>query len=71
MPFRLEAPRVLVPLMPKPPVPVVVERESAASSSSVAIPSVTRPETADVPGCRVFIRLSVILRWRRSALECG
>ena len=42
MPFRLEAPKVLMPLMPKPPVPVVVERESAASSSSVAIPSVTR-----------------------------
>jgi periplasmic protein TonB len=44
MPFRLEAPKVLVPLMPKPPVPVVVERESAASASSVAIPGVTRPE---------------------------
>ncbi|HWW96809.1 MAG TPA: energy transducer TonB [Edaphobacter sp.] len=42
MPFRLEAPKVVMPLMPKPPVPVVVERESAASSSSVAIPSVTR-----------------------------
>jgi protein TonB len=41
MPFRLEAPKVLMPLMPKPPVPVVVERESAASSSSVAIPSVS------------------------------
>ncbi len=44
MPFRLEAPKVVMPLMPKPPVPVVVERESAASSSSAAIPSVTRPE---------------------------
>jgi periplasmic protein TonB len=43
MPFRLEAPKVVMPLLPKPPVPVVVERESAASSSSVAIPSVTRP----------------------------
>jgi periplasmic protein TonB len=42
MPFRLEAPKVLMPLMPKTPVPVVVERESAASSSSVAIPSVTQ-----------------------------
>jgi periplasmic protein TonB len=42
MPFRLEAPKVLMPLMPKPPVPVVVERESAASSSSVTMPSVTR-----------------------------
>jgi protein TonB len=44
MPFRFEAPKVVMPLMPKPPVPVVVERESAASSSSVAIPSVTRAE---------------------------
>jgi protein TonB len=43
MPFRLEAPKVLMPLLPKPPVPVVVERESAAWSSSVAIPSVMRP----------------------------
>jgi protein TonB len=43
MPFRLESPKVVMPLMPKPPVPVVVERESAASSSSVAIPSETRP----------------------------
>jgi protein TonB len=42
MPFRLEAPKVVMPLMPKPPVPAVVERESAASSSTVAIPSVTR-----------------------------
>jgi protein TonB len=44
MPFRLEAPKVLMPLMPKPPVPVVEERQSTASSSSVAIPSVTRAE---------------------------
>jgi protein TonB len=43
MPFRLEAPKVVMPLMPKPPVPVVVERESTASSSSVAIPNTTRP----------------------------
>ena len=42
MPFRLEAPKLVMPLMPKPPVPVVIERESAASSSSVAIPSVMR-----------------------------
>jgi protein TonB len=41
-PFRLESPKVVMPLMPKPPVPVEVERESAASSSSVAIPSETR-----------------------------
>jgi protein TonB len=44
LPFRLEAPKVVMPLMPKPPLPVVVERESAASSSSVAIPGVMRPE---------------------------
>jgi protein TonB len=40
MPFRLETPKVLMPLMPKPPVPVEVQ--NAASSSSVAMPSVTR-----------------------------
>jgi protein TonB len=44
MPFRLETPKVLMPLMPKPPVPVEVQ--NAASSSSVAIPSVTRSEAA-------------------------
>lgn len=44
MPFRFEAPKVVTPLMPKPPVPVEVRRESSASSSSVAIPSVTRAE---------------------------
>jgi protein TonB len=43
LPFRLEAPKVLMPLIPKPPVPVVVERESAASSSNVAMASATRP----------------------------
>jgi protein TonB len=43
LPFRLEAPKVVMPLMPKPPAPVVVERESAASSSSVAMPGVARP----------------------------
>jgi periplasmic protein TonB len=42
MPFRFEAPKVVTPLMPKPPVPVEVRRESAASSSSATIPSVTR-----------------------------
>jgi protein TonB len=42
MPFRFEAPKVVMPLMLKPPVPEVVERESAASSSSVTVPSVTR-----------------------------
>jgi periplasmic protein TonB len=44
LPFRLEAPKVVMPLMPKPPVPVVVQRESAASSSNVTVPSETRPE---------------------------
>jgi protein TonB len=42
MPFRMEAPKVVMPLTPKPPVPVV-ERESAAAGSSVALPGVTRP----------------------------
>ena len=42
MPFRVEAPKVVTPLMPKPPVAVVVERQSTASSSSMAIPSETR-----------------------------
>src|SRR5258705_4499560 len=46
LPFRVDTPRVLVPLMPKPPVPVVVERESPASSSSVAIANLTSSETA-------------------------
>jgi periplasmic protein TonB len=43
-PFRLEAPKVWMPLMPKPPVPVVqVQRQPAASSSSsMAAPIATR-----------------------------
>jgi protein TonB len=50
MPFRLEAPKVVMPLMPKPPVPV--QRESTASSSSAAVPSVAGPEvvTSLLPG---------------------
>ncbi len=42
LPFHLDAPMVLVPLLPKPP--VVVERVSSASlsSASAAAPSVTR-----------------------------
>jgi protein TonB len=43
MPFRMEAPKVVMPLMPKPPVPVAVERESV-SSSSVAVPEVMRAD---------------------------
>jgi periplasmic protein TonB len=51
MPFRLEASKVVMPLMPKPPVPVVVERASAASSSSLAIPGVMGPSIATrLPG---------------------
>jgi protein TonB len=42
LPFRFEAPKVVMPLVPKPPVRVVIERESAASSSSVALPGVAR-----------------------------
>ncbi|HEX3372823.1 MAG TPA: energy transducer TonB [Edaphobacter sp.] len=55
MPFRVEGPKVLTPLMPKPPVPVVV-RESA-SSSSVAIPGVMQTEAARslLPGLRPVI----------------
>jgi periplasmic protein TonB len=44
MPFRFEAPKVLMPLMPKPPVPVAVE-ESAASSASLTVPNVTQSES--------------------------
>jgi protein TonB len=44
LPFRLEAPKVVIPLMPKPPVPVAqVQRESSASSASMAAPIATRP----------------------------
>ncbi len=57
LPFRLEAPKVVMPLMLKPPVPVLVERESAASASSVAIPSVMGPEVgrALLPGLRPVV----------------
>jgi periplasmic protein TonB len=44
LPFRLEAPKVVMPLMPKPPVPVVqAQRESSAPSANMATMSVTRP----------------------------
>jgi periplasmic protein TonB len=43
LPFRLEAPRVVMPLTPKPPLPVQVRRESSAPSSSMAAPITTRP----------------------------
>jgi protein TonB len=57
MPFRLEAPKVLMPLLPKPPVPVVVERASAASSSSVAMPSETQTAslTPTLPSIRPVV----------------
>lgn len=44
LPFRVDAPRVLVPLMPKPPVKVEqVQRASEALSSSVPAETATRP----------------------------
>jgi protein TonB len=44
LPFHVEAPRVLVPLMSKPPVPVVqAQREASASSSSMTVENATRP----------------------------
>lgn len=42
LPFRVEAPKVVVPVMPKPPVPVRVET-AASTSSGAAAPTVTRP----------------------------
>jgi protein TonB len=42
LPFHVEAPRVLVPLIPKPPVPVRVEQTSASPESLPAL-STTRP----------------------------
>jgi periplasmic protein TonB len=42
---RLDPPKVLMPLMPKPPVTVVRERVSTEASSSIALPSVTQIAT--------------------------
>jgi protein TonB len=42
LPFHVEAPKVVVPLMPKPPVMVRVETAASASSGAAA-PSLTRP----------------------------
>jgi periplasmic protein TonB len=42
LPFRMDPPKVLMPLMRKPPVPVVETRPMEASPSSVAMPGVTR-----------------------------
>jgi periplasmic protein TonB len=44
LPFHVETPKVLVPVMPKPPAPVQVERISSAASSAEAV-SVTRLPT--------------------------
>ena len=41
LPFRVEAPKVVVPLMPKPP--VVVRVETAASASPAVAATLTRP----------------------------
>jgi periplasmic protein TonB len=44
LPFHVEAPKVLMPLMPKPPVPVVqTQREPAASSASAPMLSTSKP----------------------------
>jgi len=44
LPFRVDAPPLLVPLMPKPPVPVEqVQRASEASASSVPAETAMRP----------------------------
>jgi periplasmic protein TonB len=42
LPLRIEASRVLIPLMPKPPVPVRVQEVSASSTNTPALSS-TRP----------------------------
>jgi periplasmic protein TonB len=36
LPFHVEAPKVLMPLMQRPPVPVVVQREASASALSIS-----------------------------------
>ena len=52
LPFHLEAPKVVVPLMPKPMVPVVTTQSAAsASASSVAMLNTARPLIATLlPG---------------------
>jgi len=42
LPFRMDPPKVLMPLMRKPPVPVVETQRMEASASSLAMPGVTR-----------------------------
>jgi protein TonB len=41
--FRVAAPKVLMPLVPKPPVPVQAQREPSASSASAPMLSTSRP----------------------------
>ncbi len=45
LPFHKDAPKVLMPLVPKPPVPVVQEQREAAAAAASSLPaeSVTRP----------------------------
>jgi protein TonB len=44
LPFHRDAPKVLMPLMPKPPVPVVqTQREAAAAATTLPAESVTGP----------------------------
>ena len=43
LPFRLDTPKVSMPLMPKPPVVVQAQSVASASSSSIATQSATRP----------------------------
>jgi protein TonB len=52
LPFRLEAPKVLMPLMHKAPLPVVqTQQASSASSTSIPVETTTRPLIASLsPG---------------------
>jgi periplasmic protein TonB len=52
MPFRLEAPKVLMPLMRKPPLPVVQAQQQASSAPSMSIPveTTTRALIPSSPG---------------------
>jgi periplasmic protein TonB len=52
LPFRLEAPKVLMPLVHKPPLPVVqTQQVSSASSASIPVEAMTRPLIASLsPG---------------------
>jgi protein TonB len=43
LPFRVDAPKILLPLPPKPPEPVVRTERTPSASSSTALPTVSRP----------------------------